>query len=217
VALARCHAQLHHIERSTAHFIDRELIQLLAHACGFDNGELTVGETHLTANSIGIELNSARHPDRPLKIMLAEQSGYLVAGLEDVGWIESVNEECRRACDRALAGFYALCGVDLVREHVVASLKHRFWSYDIASAGLVVWPEKTFETEIVYAFTDAKTLVPRPSRVAERFQLPRLDPAELFFSRVGIRWADWLAAWGPSDPKWPGNADAIPQVLPRRA
>jgi hypothetical protein len=218
-ALARYASQLHHLERAFHAFVERELVELLTEVCDFEPGELQAGPVHLTANSIRWEILWNRHPDSPARFTFAEQSGYLVAGIDEVGWIDRIDRRRRRCCDQALAGFYALSGVDLVREHVDSALHRRFWAYDIAHSGLVVWPDPTFESEVVYPFTDARTLSPKPAKIAELHQLPRLEAEDIFFSRTGIRWNDWVSLWSPETirDEIPAVAVAIPMVLPRPA
>ncbi|MBX3442469.1 MAG: hypothetical protein KF774_08675 [Planctomyces sp.] len=212
-AIARAQEQRHHTEHAFANFVRRELVELIVQGCRFEPGEIVLSRQRLSANSIRWELEWTRHADLPLRVLYAEQSGFLVAGLEQIGWLDRLDRDRRQCCDRALAGFYAISGVDLVREHLASALHRRFWSYDIADGGLVVWPDDSYETEVHYPFSDARTLNPRPARVAERYQLPRLEANDVFYSRTGIRWVDWVAAW--DNDATGGDPSAIPIVLPR--
>jgi hypothetical protein len=217
VSLARAHEKLHHVEKEFANFLRRELVELIEASGSFDRGELAVGPVHVTANTIRWELAWNRYPDDPLRVTYAEQSGYLVAGIDAPGWLDMVGHDRRAICGEAMAGFYALSGVEIVREHLASALHRRYHSYDIADAGLLVWPEANFEAEIVYPFADTRTLSPRPARLAERYQLPRLDSDDIFFSRSPIRWPDWLAAWSgraTTAETWSGSP-GIPTVLAR--
>jgi len=214
-AVARAHEKLHHIERDFAHFVQRDLVDLLERAGLTDPGELHVADIHVTANTIQWSLVSSRYPDDPLQITYAEQSGFLVAGIDQAGWLDLLGLQRRNSCGNAIAGFYALSGVDMVREHLASALHRRYHSYDIADAGLIVWPEPDFDAEITYPFSDARTLVPRPARLAERYQLPRLDTDDLFFVRTPIRWEDWVDVWSGS-PSSDWNATGrLPNVLPK--
>ncbi len=213
-AIARAAERIHHVESDFRHFIERELIELLETAGVAARGELRVGGIHATANTIRWEVESTQLTGEPLCITYAEQSGFLVAGLNEAGWLDLLGNDRRVACGRALAGFYALSGVDIVREHLASALHRRYFSYDINDAGLVVWPEERFEAEIVYPFTESRTLFPKPARLAEKFQLPRLESDDVFFSRMPIRWSDWTAIWSLT----PGAAlttEFVPNVLPK--
>lgn len=217
--LARSHENLHHAEVAFRHFIERELIELLVQARIVDAGDLSVGQIQLTVDSIRWDLESARHPDEPVRFCFAEQSGFLIGGVEASGWLDDLSRERRNACDRALAGLYAMSGVELVREHIVSALHHRFHAYDIAGPGLLVWPDPSFEAEVVYPFTDGRTLSPRPARAAGLYLLPRIETDDIYFSRTGVRWIDWVAAWSPEavTPAGVGEPASIPSVLPRPA
>ena len=214
-AIARAHEKLHHVEREFRHFVERELIELLVVSELTDRGELHAGEIDVTANTIRWSLHSTRFPEDPLVVTYAEQSGFLVAGIDQPGWLDLLGSERRQAHGKAIVGFYALSGVDIVREHLASALHRRYHSYDVADAGLIVWPEADFEAEITYPFTDTRTLTPKPSRLAEKYQLPRLETDDLFFVRNPIRWSDWLAVW--SSPAAPGGwaGEQLPNVLPK--
>ncbi|QDT57513.1 hypothetical protein Pan44_55820 [Caulifigura coniformis] len=215
-AIARAHEKLHHVERDFQHFVERELIHLLEASGLVDAGELHVAEIHVTANTIQWSLASRRFPDDPLQATFAEQSGFLVAGIDGTGWLDLLGTQRRIACGIAVAGFYALSGVDIVREHLASALHRRYHSYDIADSGLVVWPEPDFEAEITYPFSDSRTLSPRPARLAERYQLPRLETDDLFFARTAIRWSDWIEFWSRPAASFDATiAGHLPNVLPK--
>jgi len=214
-AIARAHDKLHHIERDFQHFLERDLIQLLEAAAVMDSGELRVDTIHVTANTIQWALASRNFPEDPLRITYAEQSGFLVAGIDQPGWLDLIGRQRRLACGNAIAGFYALSGVDIVREHLASALHRRYHSYDIADAGLVVWPESDFEAEVTYPFSDTRTLVPRPAKLAERYQLPRLETDDLFFVRTPIHWNDWINLWSASPASDWDLAGRLPSVLPK--
>ena len=215
-AIAKAYEKLHHIECDFQHFVERELIELLVASNLVDRGELRVDGVHVTANTISWSLASDRYPEDPLKITYAEQSGFLVAGIDQAGWLDLLGTERRLACGKAIAGFYALSGVDIVREHLASALHRRYHSYDVADTGLIVWPEPDFEAEITYTLSDTRTLTPKPARLAEKYQLPRLETDDLFFVRNPIRWTDWLVVWPNStnSESW-GTADGLPNVLPK--
>ena len=61
----------------------------------------------------------------------------------------------------ALAGFYKLAGVDVVREHVAALLPKALFT--VTGAGLIVWLD---DAEVCYDLSDDETL--RPTVVRAR-------------------------------------------------
>lgn len=76
----------------------------------------------------------------------------------------------------ALAGFYKLAGVDVVREQIESQLPQAA-GYDLRENGLVVWPMSEQNGESVYALEVS----------------PQKDA--LLYSATPIRWDDWVQTW----------------------
>jgi hypothetical protein len=145
----------------------------------------------------------------PLVLSFEEQSGWLVATVSSSGWLEEVTGDERERVRNALVIVYKRAGVEIVREQVVAALPEGRPPWDIADEGLVVWPGRHWESEIVYPIDGASLLAP----VAVVGRVPEgmgSVPAEaLLFSESPLRFRDWVAAWED------GAAGAPPQLLPR--
>src|SRR5262249_35225996 len=103
-----------------------------------------------------------------------EQSGWLVAGISEPGWIADLGPREASLFAAALAGLYKRAGVDLVREEIAARLPARA-PYDIAPEGLVVW-DPSWKTETVHRLD------------------PERDPS-WFFSHRPLPWDAWVAFW----------------------
>jgi hypothetical protein len=105
-------------------------------------------------------------------VAFEEQSGWLVGGLAEPGWVASLDAREASLFAAALAGLYKRAGVDLVREQIAAVVSG---PYDVAPEGLVVW-EDHWTTETVHP----------------------LDPerdGRMFFSRTPLAWDDWVGFW----------------------
>ena len=81
-------------------------------------------------------------------IAIEQQSGFIVAGIVQPAWVAKLDATQRQIFDIALAGFYKLAAVDLVREQLVAVLGPS--PYDISDEGLIVWPGDSYATELLY-------------------------------------------------------------------
>ncbi len=160
---------LHHVEEAVRRFVERELAAIL-HEAGWD---ISVGTIHIASNRIRVEL---RVPDGPPAwIAFEEQSGLILAGLAPPGFAASLDPERRRVLENALAGFYKLAAVDLVREQIEREIPPGS-PYDVADEGLVVWPGGDFSREIV-----------------EDLRAPAAE--RLLFARRPVTWSAWVQTW----------------------
>ncbi len=126
------------VERHVRRFVQRELMTLLLESQGWQAGPLSVGEIQLGTNRILLELYSPNLGEQSLWIALEEHAGWLVAAVHERGWLDRLSRRQRRTLANALAGFYKLAGVDLVREQLEAQLQPTAHVYEIDERGLVV-------------------------------------------------------------------------------
>ena len=54
-----------------------------------------------------------------LVLAMEERSGWLVAGIAESGWLDEVSPKQEGALVDALAGFYKMAGIDLIREQKI--------------------------------------------------------------------------------------------------
>ncbi len=215
---ARYTEKLHHEAESLRHFVDRELVGLLRESRTFRERSLSVGHIELATNRVAVLVLDENLSAEPVRIEFAEQSGWLIADVAVAGWLTDLTDEDRAVFRTALAGLYKLGAVDLVREQiesqliartipVVASLAdatspaHAADSsphthpYDIASAGLVVWPLGHYEAEVHYTLDETPTATPRPRSLARAAGLIPLPVASILFAEHALTWDDWRAYW----------------------
>ena len=123
-------------------FVDRDLCELLHESRRWDDRSIITGEIHLGCNRILVELYCPELAEESLWLAFEEQSGWLVAGLHRRGWTDSLSPHRRHTLASALAGFYKMAGVDLVRQQIEARLDVAAGGYTVTEAALIVWPER---------------------------------------------------------------------------
>lgn len=230
---ARYAEKLHHEAESLRHFVERELLLLLRESRTFRGQGLSVERVELATNRVTVVVRNQDDADEPVRIEFAEQSGWLIATVADRGWLAELTDEDRAVFRTALAGLYKLGAVNLVREqiesHLVApavpasepvadalhpanrpaSVLHTH-PYDIAQAGLIVWPLGHYETEVHYALDESPSSTPRPRHLARAAGLTPLPLASILFAEHALNWDEWQAYWETEQ-----NLSAIPlRLLP---
>jgi hypothetical protein len=158
-----------------ARFVDRQLVAMLDEGAAFRAspeagtdagtdgapgtrprvaGPVALEHVEIGSNRVQATLVCPSIGPEPATLRFELQSGWLVAGIPAPGWIGRLSAEQREIFEIVLAGFYKLAAVDLVREQLEHALQSRpevaAPPYDIADEGLVVWPARGFEVEIVY-------------------------------------------------------------------
>ncbi len=192
---AKFDEQLHHVAESVRHFIERELLALLKQTRGFGRSALSISDLKLSTNRIVSEI---RHEDseRPLQLTISEQSGWLIAGITQLGWAaDRLEDRERRVLQAALAGVYKLGAVDLVREQIESRFDDPSLAYDIAEQGLVVWPHRDFDKELTYPLEERPVSTPRPRSAARAAGMGPLPLAELVFQEHELDWLEWQTYW----------------------
>ena len=188
---------LHHVEDAIHKFVDRELVSMLNEVAAFKATDVAVHGVTLGSNRVQIGLACPSVSPAPAAIRLEQQSGWLVANLPEPGWIAALADDQRRIFEIALAGFYKLSGVDLIREqleHVLRGSAASAPPYDIADEGIVVWPAKRYDTELVY---DLHTRRATPSVRGASYDgaTPDLVAGHAVFARERLYWSVWTTAW----------------------
>ena len=194
-AIARQQEALHHVEVALEKFCDRQLVSMLVEAETFRAPDVALAG--ITAGSNRIELTVAcPRLGEPCMLRFELQSGWIVAGIAQAGWIHALDAGQRRIFEIALAGFYKLAGVAMLREQLEHALSEGAGKprYDIADDGLVVWPRSAFGTELVYDLSGTKLL---PTPRGAPYHGPRIDLGgrHALFGREPVYWSVWSTTW----------------------
>jgi hypothetical protein len=186
---------LHHLRERLRQFIERNLLAVLAGSKSWGNSTpLTPGDLKIGTNRIRLELCG---PGESIHIDFEEHAGWLTGGLTCLTawretWLAGLTVEQTCVFVDALAGFYKLAGVDVVREQI-SSLLPAGTAYDLRAEGLVVWP--TPESEIVYDLRAGPQVAPISRDLALPVALPPLPVDALLYSTTPIHWLDWVQTW----------------------
>nr|MCU0713889.1 hypothetical protein [Pirellula sp.] len=113
------------------------------------------------SNSFVVELECPKLGASVLQIRVQEQSGWIVTCIAQIGWLRSASDEQWNSFCNAVEGFYRKSGIELVREQIENAFTKRY-PYDVDSAGLLVWPSKSFDIEIVTDLKAEGDLRPMP-------------------------------------------------------
>ena len=136
---------------------------------------LSVGQVVLACSQIRIELVHARYPHSPVWLEFEQQEGWLVAMIQQTGWIAELPIDELRPFNEALVNLYKLAGVDLVREQMEAQLPPGRCQYDITAKAFVLWLDHRHGQAAVYSWRDEGFLKLRQIRKAT-FESQPLGP-----------------------------------------
>jgi hypothetical protein len=194
-AMAKAMHTLQQVEHAVILFADRQLASMLKAVDGFHVTDVAVSHVDIGSNRIQIVL-AAPSAGPPALLRVELQSGWIVGGIAVPGWLDALDEVQREIFEVAVAGFYKLAAVDIVREQLESVLGAGGTAppYDFADEGLLVWPGRGFETEVVYDL--------RSRRVRRKLRgvQPTVEPLELagrhaLFGREPLFWSVWVTVW----------------------
>jgi hypothetical protein len=184
---------LRSVEGSIRKFIERELILLFSESPAWAAGPLTLGKIELASNRVKIELLCLSVTNAPAVLVFDEQSGFLLAQIPSLGFIEKLNIVDRIVLENGIAGVYKMAGVDLVREQISQALNGA--AYDINEEGLSVWPDASYKSEIVFDL-DGHGPTMRPRLKSGEAPLPEpMAVSRVVFGKQDIAWASWVSAF----------------------
>jgi hypothetical protein len=181
---------LNHTSEAIRNFVDRELLEILHESHTWADRTIATGLIHLGCNRILIELYCPELSEDSLWLAFEEQSGWLVASIHKRGWADNLSYQQRHALASALAGFYKMAGVDLVREQIEARLEPNSPGYEITDEALIVWP-KADGTRLVFPLRTWPTL-DSPDAASSPLAAER---EKWVFSAVPISWRRWVVTW----------------------
>jgi hypothetical protein len=182
-------AGLHRASDEIRRFVDRELLETLHESRTWADRSIATGDIRLGCNRILVELYCPDLSEDSMWLSFEEVSGWLVAGIHKRGWADHVSYAQRHALASALAGFYKMAGVDLVREQIESRLEPGSPGYEVTDRALVVWPGAS-GTPRTYRLRDWPSLADpnaEPTWAADRDRW--------VFGATPISWRRWVVTW----------------------
>jgi hypothetical protein len=198
-AVARHKDALHHVEEAIATFVERQLVSMLNEVSAFRASDVALHQVEIGSTRVRISLVCPSVSDGVATIRFERQGGWLVASVPRPGWIDRLADAQQRIFEVALAGFYKLAGVDLVREQLEHALEGADGSgtpprYDIVDEGLLVWPGHELDSEVVYDLRKARPK-PRLRGAPPGGEVADLRHRHAVFGREPLLWAVWSTTW----------------------
>jgi hypothetical protein len=192
----RKHVQvLYRIQMSIGRWIEREFLELFAQSNSWQAPPVTLRAVRLGTNCVRLALGCPGLAETDLHIALEAESGWLVAGITDPGWIDRLQPCQRQVLVTALIGLYKSAGVDLVRQQIEVQFGSPLPWYAFSPSGLVLWPQGEEDVEVLYDLQTDRPIAPQTVRGQTRRLLPTLLRQQLLFSEVPAAWDDWVMIW----------------------
>lgn len=189
------HHHLHHVVESLHRFIQREFIPLLVPSLGVP---IVAGEPQLSMHRVRFPIALGQHVN-DMVVSIEERGGWLIASIEQVGWLPRISEQHRQAVATALLGLYHYAQVHAVREQIAAILGREAYSFDAVPEGLLIQHEGRIK------FFD---VADGPELQAPQQHLPM---SKTMLNSVGLDWSAWSAYW---DAQQPSRLQPDWQILP---
>ncbi len=196
------------VAEAVRHFVERELSALLDGSRSWGGLRVAVGTLELCSNRIRVELRCPQRGPVGAWMTFEDLSGWLVASVAEPGWLCDLPQDAARAFEVALAGFYKMAAVDLVRQQIRAALRPSAGSYGVTEEGLVVWPSEGQGCEVLYPLRDGPRVEPHTS-VCPPTPLPAFDLRQLVFRATPVPWPRWVEAWERDQ----AGKDPIPELV----
>jgi hypothetical protein len=194
--LERLRDERHHVEEAVAHFVERELLKLLAHSRAWGDLPGAVARVETSSNRVRVDLHFPDLGDEPLGLAFEHASGWVLADSCNPPWVDRLADDRRRVLQAAIAGLDQMADADLSRGQLEHLLPPQVRSFGFSDAGLVVWAGDRLQTEATYDLNaDARVLYPAITGPRPVPPLPPLEVDRLLLGHDPITWARWVETW----------------------
>jgi hypothetical protein len=221
---------LRHVETSIRRFVDREFLPLFRESRAWRGAPITVEGVRVATNRVKIALGCPAVADGTLRLSIELQSGWLMAGIVEPGWLAHLGPQRLEALRTALIGLYKLAGVELVRQQIEAHLPAPPPVYEMTNGTLAVWCAGPSGPPVRYDLRgDSSLLAPQSGEpsTAEggcatggsatgHAPLPVLERRRLVFKVLPVPWDTWVETWENDQAGRGHHSDVLPaaRVLP---
>jgi hypothetical protein len=180
-------AQMHEVEEAIRHFLDRDFLALLLQGNAMAAVPLVVEGIELGPRRVLVDLARPGYEGPSLRLSFEERGGWLVAGVEQPGWLDDLSLNQRLAVASALAGLYKMAGAELVREPIAEAIGPEA-AIEVRDGGISVRLEPASQLEILYPMSPDPTDLPPPG-------FPSIQVARLVYAEAPILWSRWVEVW----------------------
>jgi hypothetical protein len=186
----KLHHALQHIAEAVHHLVQRELAAYLRDSQRWGKLPLVVEPIRLATNRLRVPLTL---DGRGLVVIsIEERGGWLIGSIEEAGWLGELSDKQRAAFQDALAGFYKLSGVEVLREQAAAVLGIEPYRLDCRPKEWLVLPKNAGET-VGIDYDDQGSLTPQAP--IDGRMLPPLPVAAILLSERPLGWGPWVERW----------------------
>ena len=182
------------VQGAIREFLERELVELLAHVPRWGNVQVRVAGIHVSTNRVRILLDRSSEPGLPLELAFEMRSGWLLARVARVGFADALEPTERMVLETALAGLCQLAGVQLLEAQLRFLLPQAI-HWDVTAEGLAVDFQNGIRAPAFYRLQADGPIAPREAWNQLGLALPELDPDRVLFARSPIAWESWVSFW----------------------
>ncbi|MBN1394914.1 MAG: hypothetical protein JW959_07820 [Pirellulales bacterium] len=208
---------IRHVELTVRRWLAREFIELTTLCKSWTAARIVIDEIRLSTNCVHLTLGTEEANDEPAIVVFEVDSGRLLAGIKDSGWMSRLPPDQRRVLAAAIAGLYKSAGVELVRQQIEDEFQPPVPCYELSAEGLLVWPDDGSDTMVLYDLNEAdQWIAPQSIRGFAQRRLPTIERKRIFFGELPLRWDRWVEAW-EGDASRAGNpldTPAVSSLLP---
>lgn len=202
------HELLRHVNHAIHNFVDRDFIHLLNESESWNGKALDCNWVQAAVNSVVIDIGFRDNGSDPLRLVIHERGGWVVAKVAHEGWLRYVPGDQRLAFENALVGFYRKSGVDFVEDQLQRFLT-RGRPYEIREGELLVWDDAKYQSVEVFDLQHEDKFdkvgrdkvgsdTERASVQDDRRKacVKRESLESWYFGASDTHWADWEVCWG---------------------
>jgi hypothetical protein len=186
---------LRRTELAIRHFVEREFLELFAESRCWQAPPITLEQLRLGTNFVRLSLGCPGMAGGALHVAMESESGWLLAGAADAGWVDRLLPHQRQVLVTAILGLYKAAGIDLVRQQIRSEFPPPAPWYDLSAKGLVVWPDEQREVEVLYDLQEGPWVAPQAVRGLSPRRLPTVERWRFVFAALPLEWSRWVEVW----------------------
>ncbi len=196
---AKAHHALEHVAEALHRLVEREFIAYLRVSRRWAGRSIHAEHPRLATNRVRLPLSATGFAGEVI-LSFEERGGWVIASVEEPGWLAELSADERAAFADALLGLEKLAGTHAVREQVATVIGPEAARFDAVPEGLVI--PRPDGTEALFDYDDGPEL---------RSPTRRLASKQMVLSDCPLPWSDWVERWeadaagkSPREPLLPG-------------